>query len=111
MNLKKSSLGFLCSLLISFSAVAQHNELSFNIDPHILSPTKLEVNSPIIAEKSQFSAMGGVGFANFSASNLGIRIGLNLGIMKSEFACQKSEMEQFRQQRIIVRYFSQVLNM
>jgi hypothetical protein len=85
MTLKKSVLVFL-SVSFLVSAKAQHNELSYHLSPQILSGTKLEVNSPILSETRQFGGMGGINFTRLSQSDLGIRFGLNLGILRSKFA-------------------------
>ena len=106
MNLKKAYLALFLIICSSWYAVAQHNELSFHVDPHILSPTKLEVTSPIISETAQLAFMTGASFANFSESNLGIRVGLNFGLLRSEFTTQNESYPRIWGQNVFYQSLS-----
>lgn len=108
MNLK--NLVFLAffgyAILPGSSVVAQHNELSFHFDPHLLSGTKLEVTSPIISETAQLAFMTGASFVNFSEANLGIRIGLNFGMLRSEFTTQNESYSRIWGQTVFYQSLS-----
>ena len=106
MNLKKAYLSLFLIICSSWHAAAQHNELSFHLDPHILSPTKLEVTSPIISETAQLAFMTGASFANFSEANLGIRAGLNFGMLRSEFTTQNESYPRIWGQNVFYQSLS-----
>lgn len=108
MNMKKRMflVLFVYAILPGSSVLAQHNELSFHFDPHLLSGTKLEVSSPLISETTQLAFMTGASFANFSEANLGLRVGLNFGLLRSEFTTSNKSYPRIWGQNIFYQSLS-----
>ncbi|MDP2414074.1 hypothetical protein [Daejeonella sp.] len=92
MNLKK--LMFLAlidyAILSGSSVLAQHNELSFQLTPHWLSSLKLDETSQIAQGKDQFAGLGGLSYAHFTSSGLGLRAGFNLGYFRPKLIVNRN---------------------
>ena len=92
MNLKKLMfLAFVVfSVLPSSSLLAQHNELSFQLTPHWLSSLELDETSQIAQGKDQFAGLGGLSYAHFTSSGLGLRAGFNLGYFRPKLIVNRN---------------------
>lgn len=92
MNLKK--LVFLAisvyAILPASSVLAQHNELSFQLTPHWLSSLELDEPSQIVRGKDQFAGLGGLSYAHFTSSGLGLRAGFNLGYFRPKLILNRN---------------------
>ena len=104
MNLSKATFLplFIYTISPSSIAVAQHNELSFQITPHWLAPVELNETSQIIAqEKAQFASLGGLNYAHFKRSGFGIRAGFNLGYFRPKFTINRNSPDNVLNRRLL----------
>lgn len=110
MNLKKLMFLplFIYAILPGSAVVAQHNELSFQLTPHWLSPLKLDETSQIAQGKDQFAGLGGLSYARFTSSGVGIRVGFNLGYFRPKFIINRNPDDDFSNQLLgsVVMYNS-----
>lgn len=100
MNLKKLMFLalFVYAILPGSSVLAQHNELSFQLTPHWLSPLKLDEASQIARGKDQFAGLGGLSYAHFTNSGFGIRAGFNLGYFRPKLSVNRNPSDDFSRQ-------------
>lgn len=89
---------YVYTFLPGSSVLAQHNELSFQLTPHWLSPLKLDETSQIVQGKDQFAGLGGLSYARFTSSGLGIRAGFNLGYFRPKFSINRTPDGDFSEQ-------------
>ncbi len=92
MNLKKLIFLalFVYAILPGSAVFAQHNELSFQLTPHWLSALKLDETSQIAQGKDQFAGLGGLSYAHFTNSGLGLRAGFNLGYFRPKLIVNRN---------------------
>jgi len=89
---------FVYAILSGSSVLAQHNELSFQLTPHWLSPLKLDETSQIVRGKDQFAGLGGLSYAHFTRVGFGIRAGFNLGYLRPKLSVNRNPGDDFSTQ-------------
>lgn len=106
--MKLKNLLFLALIFPGSEVIGQHNELSFQLTPHKLSALKLDETSTIARGKDQFAGFGGISYARFASSGVGIRAGFNLGYFRPKFVFNRSPNDNFSNQMLgsVVMYNS-----